>query len=273
MYKFHQIPTLDYEPISHDKTYLFSNYEKLSNFLIFNLDRESSDILAKPIKTQNYVDWYSNHSNLVQIENLSFEEKEKALVKYWTFLDKINSLISKLRSSKDNDKTNWSNILEKTFNSQNNLVFSNGNEIAIVWGWSFYNNKNYKPSILPNITSVGGTNQNSNDVDSIESSQPIIQEEFETNSISEDEEIKEELEEDFIEPIIYEEEIIEEEKRPSGFLNFLKWFASKYWWILLLLLLLFLLLLILKNCEHQRNYERLNHEIENIEGDLNNVCR
>lgn len=271
MYKFHQIPTLDYEPISHDKTYLFSNYERLSNFLVFNLDRKSSDILAKPIQTSNFVDWYSNFNNLIPIDNLSIEDKENALLKYWEFLEKINSLIAKLRSTKEPDKINWSNILEKTFNSQNNIIFTNGEDIAIIWGWQFFNNKNYKPSILQNIPTIVDTpSETPINISTIEES--IIDDNIEV--VKEDqEETPLEIQEQVVEePLIINEEIEELNDKSSGFLGFLKWIASKYWWIMLLLLLILLLLLLLKNCENEARYRHLNHEIENLENNLNQVC-
>jgi len=42
--------------------------------------------------------------------------------------------------------------------------------------------------------------------------------------------------------------------------------------LLFLLLIICILMLLFTNCEHQENYNRLNNDIENIEGQLINIC-
>jgi hypothetical protein len=274
MIKFHQIPTIEYKPISHEKTYLFSNYEKVFNFLKFNSNISDFNILSKPVQTNNNIDWYSKYSNLKFIEEFTILDKETILQKYWLFMDSMSLEINKLKNSKEEDKLNWANILEKVFNHQNNLIFSNGENISIIWGWEFYNNNNYKPSFISNQNEIKNIDSIDDPIDFKEDEEKT----FEEKSIVEentDDLLEEELEpiledeEKYIEEEYFEEETIKEE---SSFLKFLKWFASNFWWLLFVLLIICTLLLLLKNCEHQENYNRLNNDIENVEGQLTNIC-
>jgi len=282
MYKFHQTPTHDYEPISHDKAYLFISYEKVLNFLAYNLDRNASEILSKPIQGSSSVDWYSSINSLKQIELLDIEEKEAALAKYWAFIDRINLLISsKLKNSKDPNKLDWASILEKIFDSQNNIIFSNGTDIAIIWGWKFFNNNNYKPATR-SVISSGEVDPNQNNQSSAGASTSTSSSTFTEERTTEKTTIEEEflnndepIEPDNAQYLNYEEEVYEEAglvKRESSFIRFLKWFASNFWWLLLILLLIILLLLLMRNCEHERNYNEVNHDIENLQQNLNDRC-
>ena len=279
MIKFHQIPTVEYKPISHEKTYLFSNYEKVFNFLKFNSNISDYNILSKPVQTNNNIDWYSKYSNLKFIEEFSIDQKEIILIKYWSFMDSIYVEITKLKNSKEEDKLNWANILEKVFNHQNNLIFSNGDNISIIWGWEFYNNNNYKPSFNINQNVIANNDSPIN---------PIKLEEIEENTFVNDkmpeqkqeEVFEEELKPDFEDEEFYikdeyiENEYIEENliENKSSFLKFLKWFASNFWWLLFILFIVCILLLLLKNCEHQENFNRLNNDIENVESQVSNIC-
>ena len=70
MHKFHQIPTEKYTPLSHDKAYLFNLYDKISNFLAFNLDsnKNHKNKIAKPVRNNLETDFYSLYPNLVPVE-------------------------------------------------------------------------------------------------------------------------------------------------------------------------------------------------------------
>ena len=274
MIKFHQIPTIEYKPISHEKTYLFSNYEKVFNFLKFNSNISDFNILSKPVQTINNIDWYSKYSNLKFIEEFSILEKETILQKYWSFMDSMVLEIKKLKNSKEEDKLNWANILEKVFNHHNNLIFSNGENISIIWGWEFYNNNNYIPSFHSNQNEITNIDSSNDPIDLNEGEENTFEKENLVEQKSEDilelesEPIIEEKEEYIVEEYV-QEKIVKEE---SSFLKFLKWFASNFWWLLFIILMICIFLLLLKNCEHQKNYKRLNNEIENVEGQLTNIC-
>ncbi len=282
MYKFHQIPTNEYVPISHEKAYLFISYEKVLNFLAYNLDKNSSEILAKPIQTSTAVDWYSSRSSLKQIELLDADQKEEALAQYWNFIDRINLLItSKLKNSKDPNKLDWASILEKIFDSQNNIIFSNGTDIAIIWGWQFFNNNNYKPStnsvLSSGIADPNQNNQSGNGNSTSTNSSTFTEERTTEKTTFEEETLNEEepIEPETVEHLNFDEEPYQKPElveKQSSFMRFLKWFASNFWWLLLILLLIILLLLLMRNCEHERNYNGVNHDIENLQQNLNERC-
>lgn len=242
MNKFHQIPTDKFVPISHDNGYLFTHYDKVANFLAFNLELNYKNILAKPVQNGYVFDWFSIHENLVNINAQNSVESESGLLKYWEFIAVINAKIQQLSTSNEENNKNWASLLTKVFNHQDNFIFSNGKDICIVWGWKFDNNENYKP----NIAKKQNPDLISEKAESIPSEQIQI-------SPQEMEPVY-----SFAEPIleqtpIEEEEVIEEipinennENEKFSFLEFLKWFASKYWWLLLILLGLIMLVAVFK---------------------------
>lgn len=237
MNKFHQIPTDTFVPISHDNSYLFNHYDRIANFLAFNLEKNYKNILAKPVQNGYMFDWFSVYDNLVNNNQKSKEEAENELVKYWEFMEVINAKINQLSHSNDENNKNWANLLTKVFNQKDNFIFSNGNNICIVWGWKFDNNEIYKPNISkkPSIYS-------NPDSDEAIDENPVINSNQEINSTSD-------LEEAIQEQVYPIEEIINVEKVDNekfSFLEFLKWFASKYWWLLWLLTSLIALVFFIK---------------------------
>lgn len=267
MNKFHQIPTDTFVPISHDNSYLFNHYDKVANFLAFNLEKNYKNILAKPVQNGYVFDWFSVYENLKNINEQDSDITQTGLLKYWEFIEVINAKILKLSNSNNENDKNWANLLTKVFNRQDNFIFSNGTDICIVWGWKFDNNEIYKP----NISKSPNTFLNP-----------------ERNATIEDYPIKNELQEieptnDFLEPTIddklIEDEYVEEVKteeatndilaEESSFLKFLKWFASKFWWWLWLLLLLIIFFLLLKSCECDDNYNDVNTKLNQLEQKAN----
>jgi hypothetical protein len=233
MNKFHQIPTDKFVPISHDNSYLFNHYDKVANFLAFNLENNYKNILAKPVQNGYLFDWFSVHENLVNINERNKAEMDTMLLQYWVFIDIVNAKIQQLSNSNDENNKNWANLLTKVFNRQDNFIFSNGKDICIVWGWKFDNNELYRPNILktPNTFLYPDRNAVSTDI-------PTGNKSYENESVNNFQEptIEEEsIKEDPIDEIKIIEEI-ETNKEHFSFLEFLKWFASKYWWFLLIIL-------------------------------------
>jgi len=267
MNKFHQIPTDKFVPISHDNSYLFTHYDKVANFLAFNLEKNYKNILAKPVQNGYMFDWFSAYENLKNINEKESNDTEIGLLKYWEFIDIINAKIVKLSNSNDEDNKNWANLLTKVFNRQDNFVFSNGNDICIVWGWKFDNNEIYKPNITKNpntflnpdrnaVSTEGVTknaNQENDTVNNFE--EPIIENTPVQEEVIDENPIQESL----------EDTIIEE----SNFKKFLKWFASKFWWLLWLLLLLIVFFLLLKSCNCNDNYNDINTKLNQLEQKAN----
>jgi hypothetical protein len=231
MFKFHQIPTDTFVPISHDNSYLFNHYDKVANFLAFNLEKNYKNILAKPVQNGYAFDWFSIYENLKSIDEKAKIESEQALVKYWEFMDIINLKIGQLLSSNDDNNKNWADLLTKVFDHKNNFIFSNGTELCIIWGWKFDNNQNYKPNFVSQNNSIPAVPQTLK-------SEPVIAQQDDVVDVAIDESPEEEIQPDELDA-----EIIE---KPS-FLEFLKWFASNYWWLLWLLITLVALVFFIKS--------------------------
>ncbi len=235
MNKFHQIPTDTFVPISHDNSYLFNHYDKIANFLAFNLEKNYKNILAKPVQNGYMFDWFSIYDNLISNNDKNKEESENELLKYWEFIEVINAKINQLSNSNDENNKNWAKLLTKVFNQKDNFIFSNGNNICIVWGWKFNNNEIYKPNLTKRENIIAPEIQPSekHQATNIESEEqePTLEGNPEDDSFSNDQ----------VDEII-EEEIIKD----SSFLEFLKWFASKYWWLLWLLTSLIALVFFIK---------------------------
>jgi hypothetical protein len=237
MNKFHQIPTDTFVPISHDNSYLFNHYDKVANFLAFNLEKNYKNILAKPVQNGYAFDWFSNYENLKNINEKPKSESETELLKYWEFIDIINLKISQLANSNDDNNKNWAELLGKVFDHQNNFIFSNGTDLCIVWGWKFDNNKNYKPNFAAKTNPIAPI------AETLES-QPIPT----PQNVLEEKYVEEPFEEEIRQDNL-EEEIIEE----TSFLEFLKWFASTYWWLLWLLTALIALVFFIKSFAFEIN--------------------
>jgi hypothetical protein len=250
MHKFHQIPTEKYTPLSHDKAYLFNLYDKISNFLAFNLDsnKNHKNKIAKPVRNNLDTDFYSLYPNLVPVEEI--ENKTKILMDYWDFISTVQNKVASLQNSKDENHKDWAIILNEVFNDQNNIIFSNGIEFCIVWGWQFENRNNYKPS----IQSIKEPEKKL-DNEEIPLSNAVKENEDITheNDSNPKNEVKEIEEQEIIEDIVEDnEELVIEEifEKKYSFLEFLKWFASNYWGLLLILAALIILIFLFKSIKY-----------------------
>ncbi|WP_329806332.1 hypothetical protein [Flavobacterium facile] len=256
MEKFHQIATEQYIPISHDKSFLFDLFDKIASFIAKDLSSEKNyrNVLAKPVKNNFEIDFYSVFPNLVSID--STENKNSILHEYWNLMQLINDKIATLSTSKDENNIYWANLLALVFNKKNNLIFSNGTNFCIVWGWEFENNNNYKP-IFDNNPKVEEQNSIKADPNGIPVSEPI-KEPIEVDNVSDvtSEEDNEKEIDDPKSPIDKPEEIEPEvvaeieTQEPNSFLEFLKWFASNYWWLLLVLTTLIIIVFFVKSLKY-----------------------
>jgi hypothetical protein len=267
MNKFHHIPTDKFIPISHDNSYLFNHYDKVANFLAFNLNKNYKSILAKPVQNGYIIDWFSTHNELVDIKEYDTDSAEKALFKYWDFIEVIDKKIEELQNSNDENNRNWAGLLKKVFNHKDNFIFFNGTNICVVWGWKFENTENYKP----NFQSISHEPETISE-DPIDSSQETKQKE-EEETIENNEPIQENQEEvvdeEIVDEEIYEEEIL---KDKPGFIAFLKWFASKYWWSLGILVFLVMTVLLVRTFYNNVNYTGINTNLNQMENRVTNTA-
>jgi hypothetical protein len=268
MNKFHQIPTDKFIPISHDNSYLFNHFEKISNFLQFDFDAKYKNVLAKPIKNERTFDFYSVYDNLAIVpENNS---NELVLIEYWKFIDLINNKINSLDKTDNENNKNWASLLAKTFNHKDNFIFTDGSNFCIVWGWKF--NNNYERPIEKTIELP--TEKNviilpNEEINLQTNFEDIDEGKVELNKLNEEEGI--ESEDSYnreLNDIENENEINED----SNFVKFLKWIASKFWWLLWLILIIIIFLFLLKSCDQDKVYNDMNSKLIKLEQKANNCC-
>lgn len=246
MQKFHQISTDQYVPLSHDNSYLFNHYEKVHNFIKTRIDPQYKNILAKPIKHNYEIDWFSPFPDLIE----TTENQQLALHQYWDFQDKLSKQLDVLSINKDEDTKNWISLLKTVFNPENNIIFNNDSDISIIWGWKFENNNIQKP-LLADSTNL--SNKVFNEPIIIEPDGDIISEDDNGDLINESklESINEENEDSiFKEDFQDVENEIEKIEEKGGFLDFLKEFAGKYWWLLVVLLSLIVIVYFIKTINY-----------------------
>ena len=246
MQKFHRISTDQYVPLSHDNSYLFNHYEKVHNFIKLKIDSQYKNILAKPIKHNYEVEWFSPFPDLRE----TTENQQLALHQYWDFQDKLSKQLDVLSNNKDEDKKNWISLLKTVFNPENNIIFNNDSDISIIWGWKFENNNIQKP-LLADSTNL--SNKVFNEPIIIEPDGDIISEDDNGDLINKPklESTNEENEDSiFKEDFQDVENEIEKIEEKGGFLEFLKEFAGKYWWLLVVLLSLIVIVYFIKTINY-----------------------
>jgi hypothetical protein len=278
MKKIASIPTHSFEPISFGDNYLYTQYEKLRSFLQVNFNQKIANFIAKPVINNSEVSWYANYYNdFKPISEFDQETQGELLSNYWDILNTINSKIKTLRSKTNNDQNEWYSLLTSVFDSENNKIHSDGQNVVILWGWKFFNAyENKLPTFIPQT--IFNTPTPTEEPINTEF-QPIITE----DNNNEPEELIQEtplIEED--QPLLDEvEPVLEVEENKSfwaRFLEFLKWFASKFWWILLILLMIILFLFFFNSCENNRNHsttkeiDDLNNRIEYLREKTKECC-
>lgn len=223
MNKFTTISTKEYAPLSYKEEYFHNKYEIIRSFLQKEFGEKSSNILAFPQIKNREVDWHSKYNTrLKRVTEFSKVEQEKILNIYWEEINKIKVLSSSFENSNSKEKKRWANLLDDVFNSNNNIVFSDGENIVLLWGWKF--NALAENYISPPIISTANENPPVNISKPIEEDNPI--------------------------PIIPLDPIDDDPIVPEIPWYILLWeWIKKFWWILLLLLLLLWFLLNLDSCK------------------------
>jgi hypothetical protein len=226
MIKFHQIPTENYKPLSFENSYLFNHYDKISNFIALQMGPTYKSMIAKPIINEFNIEWYSKYNNLSIIDTKNkIKQYDNSLHKYWKFIDILNEKINYLTSSSDQNEANWAHLLKTVFNPEDNILFSNGEECCIIWGWKFENKELYRP----NLGSISTTLD-----------EPFLNEIEKKDSDNDDAiQLSSKIEEVKQIPIKLKNE-------KTTFLEFLKWFSYNYWWTLIILMSMSILILLIK---------------------------
>lgn len=243
MNKFYEISTKVYAPLSHDNKYLFYQYEKVHNLIRQHIGPEYKNIIAKPIKHELTIEWFSPLKNLKKLS----DNNDFAINRYWEFKKKLDNYLESLSTSDENSSP-WIPLLNKIFKTEDNIIFYNENDITVIWGWEFENNSIPGPNL---VRSSGIEIEEPQQEEIVETTENIEEENEEPEIGNEPEDENEpgkvplEVEEIMSTEVIEETPNLPVEENTS-FLEFLKYFASKYWWLLIILLCLIVIVYLTK---------------------------
>ena len=224
MVKFYNISTKEYQPISFENVYLYSEYNKIRNFLVSNNQQELLKILAIPTFNNHNIEWSANTSSEIKkLDQYSKTQQDKILFQYNEFLNLYNSFIHNLKSSNNQDNKNWGELLFSLIEGTANELFFDGQDIFITWGWRLLdeNSKKLIPVYSPPPSIV-------------EDMKPIMEEEIEDPEVI---------------PIIDEYEPFEEVEKLSWLDRFYL-FLKRIWWLVPMMSVIILILVLLKSCEN-----------------------
>jgi len=249
MKNFHNISTSDFHPISFGDIYLYSEYNKIKNFLISKNKNDLLDVLGVPNYKNNLIEWNANsNNNIKNLKDHNIEQQQIILSKYNKFLNSYKSFISTLETSKNEDNKNWGALLFSLIEGSGNELFYDGDKIFMTWGWKLIDENSKK--LIPTY-------------------KPKNEIELEQDKSN----IKEKIE-DIIEPNQipsnnnFQDKLYLEDKKNS-ILDRFYLFLKKLWWLIPLFSTIILILVLFRSC-NDNPCLGLHNQIDNIEYLLNN---
>jgi subtilisin family serine protease len=287
MKKIYNIQGDNYVPISSGRNYVFRQYESIYSFLKRNFSEEIAAVLAKPIQSGEGVTFYTDHGgNFQSLQDFSTEVRQNILIKYNSLLYTIHKKCDLFEQSSDLDYVNWGKSLRTVFDHDSNLIFSDGTNLVIVWGWKFRLKADYH---LPfDVFSHTLLNENidseSNELDVDHKDEASVAEnddfqnlkeenleEITTPTTEEEEPLTEEEFEEIQDPLIlnsFEEKsnpVVPKKKWFLILLDSFEKFAKRFWWIILIFLIILFWLLFFDGCERKAfSAANLSPEDQNI---------
>lgn len=295
----------EFDLVSNHINYMFEQHAQIHQFLKSNFQEPYHHLLAKPERVGSVINWFTDiPGEIKRVEDFPIETRTKLLNIYNARKHEIEATCIRLANSDDFDKQLWANILKSAFNPDNLFLFSNGEEVLLVWGIKTNKQRDYivpfdeyKAAIIPasialnevedeepvspaEEDSESDTNEVVDDNPEIEDEQTLNQsdenEQIESfnreDEVNEEEITKDEIEESAFEPVTEEsnKKVKKEERvaKPKHWfytaLDRFEVFASKFWWLILIILIL-LLWLLLDRCNKPIERELLtDNEVEEI---------
>jgi len=105
-----------------------------------NIDTAYHDVLAKPFSSGANLNWHSvKAGDFKPLDSYTLAQKQVSLLSYHTLLFNIKQRVSSLRETGNADNAIWADMLSMAFDENNNIVYSNGSEIVILWGFDYKN--------------------------------------------------------------------------------------------------------------------------------------
>lgn len=226
-----KIPFTHFKTISYRNEEVWKSYDQLNGFISRNLGSQFNDILAKPFNSEAGINWYSiKEGNFKPLEHFSIAHKQNLLLRYHYLLHEVNNKVAELKLSLNQDNLIWADLLTLIFNPVNNILYSDGEEIVIAWGFEFKNEQdNYVDPIL-----VSSYIENQLSAVTNNSTESVIAEEQKLEDLS-SEIISDEI------PVSKRKKIIVRSNKKQDARNS---FFRHFWWLFLFIpFLIFLLLL------------------------------
>ena len=217
---FYNISTTNFQPISFGNVYLYSEYNRIKNFLASNNQIKLLKILAIPSFKKNNITWTANtNKDINKLDYYSESQQHKILSQYYDFQNEYKSFINEIKLSKNQDNKKWSELLLTLIDGSANELFFDGESIFITWGWKLLNENSKK--LIPSYISNEIIKDNSLDNNIIDRNE---------NSISK-----------IDSTLNFHKEI----KREKSIIDKLHLFLSNHWWIVPFLSLIILILILL----------------------------
>jgi hypothetical protein len=131
-------------PVSFGGSYLYQQYEAVQRFLRHNFSPDFHQLLLKPVKKANHIEFLSEgHARYRELSELRPEEKEQVLQKYNALLYEIGIFRQRLLNQQSEDSFHWNALLEKIFDPSGHRILSDGNQPTLVWGWQLNLHQNH----------------------------------------------------------------------------------------------------------------------------------
>lgn len=139
--------TEDYKPVPVADKLIYLEFEVIQSFIEINFNKSYHYLLAKPVIKDNKVFWVPRlENNFKPLDQFSVRKKKELLEKYNATIYSILQKSQELELSNSNESRQWEFLIREVFNLKNNIVFSDGSEIVLVWGYQFNNeDENYIP--------------------------------------------------------------------------------------------------------------------------------
>jgi hypothetical protein len=283
--------TKEFSPISHGDTYLYEKYFRIFSFLKTKLKDYEYNRLAQPIVKENMVDWHGNYANKMRsLSNFDPSIQKNIESSYVELLSKTKKIVKELLSSGDDEKMAWGKLISETFDAENNILITDGNEWAIIWGWQFRNKLNFANAdfisdkyVEPTTSTSIKTEPESSDKLNIPppSFIPVEDEQKSAETIftNSDEEIAASIEEEKVLPPPTITPPIITKTRMSFWQHikrFLSWLAYRFWGLMMLIIYTLLIICLCKKCQHNDNdcsqYQKIERDLKYLEGRVKERC-
>ncbi len=145
MNQFFSLPVNSYRAISFGNSYLFRQYDFIQSFITRNFPADFQRLLAMPYENGDEIKWYTSLTgDFLKLEDFTGSGKGEMLEHYNALLYKAKRKCIELENGDDRDGRIWANTLKEVFNYDNNIVFTNGSRIVLVWGWTFFKQDLYR---------------------------------------------------------------------------------------------------------------------------------